>query len=130
MVLLIILNTSLLEPYKIQIKLNKLKRLLKLLINQNDLLWQLSIAMEILLLLGFWFKLGLRWLCWYYVGYVSITLVCYPLAKCWWKIKMVKKNKDVVMFCLKVLMAAWSKGFTLVCYAESFVGRKEGKKLL
>ena len=29
----------------------------------------------LLLLLGFWFKLVLRWLCWYYIGCVSITLV-------------------------------------------------------
>ena len=47
--------------------------------------------------------LVLRWLCWYYVG-------CYPLAKCWWKIKVVEKNEDVVRFYMKVLMAAWSKG--------------------
>ena len=61
--------------------------------------------------LGFWFKLVLRWLRWYYVG-------CYPLAKCWWKIKEREKNEDVVRFCMKVLMVAWSKGFTLV-YWES-----------
>ena len=52
---------------------------------------------------------------WFYVGYVGITLValilrwlrwyyvgCYPLAKCWWKIKVVEKNEDVVRFCMKV----------------------------
>ena len=54
-----------------------------------------------MLLLGFRFKLVLRWLGSYYVG-------CYPLAKCWWKIKVVEKNEDVVRFCMKVLMAAWS----------------------
>ena len=49
----------------------------------------------LLLLLGLWFKLVLRWSCWYYIGYVDITLValvflwlcwyfvgCYPLTKC------------------------------------------------
>ena len=48
-----------------------------------------------MLLLGSWLKLILRWLSWYYVGYVGITLVVlvlrwlcwyyvggYPLAKC------------------------------------------------
>ena len=34
------------------------------------------------------FKLVLRW---YFVG-------CYPLAKCWWKIKVLEKNEDVVRF--------------------------------
>ena len=94
----------------------------------------------LLLLLGLsWF---LRWLRWYYVG-------CYPLVKCWWKIKVVEKNEDVVRFCIMVLMAAWSKGvyavfffvfFRFLClmayqlalrwYAASLVGRKEGRKLL
>ena len=40
-----------------------------------------SIAMGILfflLLLGFWFKLVLRWLCWYYIGCIGITLVVIP----------------------------------------------------
>ena len=42
------------------------------------------------------------------VGFVSITLVAlvlrwyfvgsFPLAKCWWKIKVVEKNEDVVRF--------------------------------
>ena len=35
--------------------------------------------------------LVLHWLRWYFVG-------CYPLAKCWWKIKVVEKNEDVVRF--------------------------------
>ena len=41
--------------------------------------------------LGLRFKLILRWLHWHFVG-------CYPLAKCWWKIKVVEKNEDVVRF--------------------------------
>ena len=44
--------------------------------------------------LGLKFKLVLLvllWLRWYFVG-------CYPLAKCWWKIKVVEKNEDVVRF--------------------------------
>ena len=41
--------------------------------------------------LGLRFKLVLRWLRWYFVG-------CYPLAKCWWKIKVVEKNEGVVRF--------------------------------
>ena len=56
----------------------------------------------------------LHWLCLYYIGWVGITLVvlvwrwlrwyfvgsvgCYPFAKCWWKIKVVEKNEDVVRF--------------------------------
>ena len=40
--------------------------------------------------LGLRFKLVFRWLRWYFVG-------SYPLAKCWWKIKVVK-NEDVVRF--------------------------------
>ena len=46
----------------------------------------------IIIIIGvFRFKLVLRWLCWYYVD-------SYPLAKCWWKMKMVEKNEDVVRF--------------------------------
>ena len=41
--------------------------------------------MGILLLLGFRFKLDLRWPCWYYVGYVGITLVALVLHwLCWY----------------------------------------------
>ena len=60
----------------------------------------------IIIIIGFLclrFKLVSRWLRWYFVG-------CYPLAKCWWKIKVVEKNEDIVRFCTKGLMAAWSKG--------------------
>ena len=65
-------------------------------------------GITLLLLLGF---LGLRfklvllvllWLSWYCVG-------SYPRTKCWWKIKVVEKNENVVRFCTKGLMAAWSK---------------------
>ena len=55
--------------------------------------------------LGLRFKLVLRWLCWYYVGCIGISSVAlvfrwlrwyvvgnYPLAKCWWDIKVVEKS--------------------------------------
>ena len=51
-------------------------------------------------MLGFWFKVKVDFagitlvalvLRWYFVGR-------YPLAKCWWKIKVVEKNEDVVRF--------------------------------
>ena len=51
----------------------------------------------IIIIIGFFgwrFKLVLLvllWLSWYFVG-------SYPLAKCWWKIKVVEKNEDVVRF--------------------------------
>ena len=39
---------------------------------------------------------------------------------------MVKKNEDVVRFCIKGLMAARSKVFTLVCCEVSLEGKKVG----
>ena len=102
-----------------------------------------NIIIIIIMIIGvFRFKLVLRWLCWYYVGCVGISLVAlvfrwlrwyfagsYPLAKCWWKIKLVEKNEDVVRFCTKGLMAAWSKG-VYAGMLRGLVGRKEGRKLL
>ena len=102
--------------------------------------------------LGFWFSVGfvgitlavlvLRCLRWYFVGSVGNSLValvflwlrwyfvgCYPLGKYWWKIKVVEKNEDVVRFCIKVLMAAWSKG-VYTGMLRGLVVRKEGRKLL
>ena len=40
----------------------------------------MGITLLLFLLLGFrlWFKLVLRWLCWYYVGCVGISLVALP----------------------------------------------------
>ena len=65
------------------------------------------IIIIIVFLFCLWFKLVLLvllWLSWYFVG-------SYPLAKCWWKIKVVENNEDVARFCKKGLMAAWSKEF-------------------
>ena len=79
-----------------------------------------NIIIIIIVFLGLWFKLVLlvlRLLHWYFVG-------CYPLAKCWWKIKVVEKNEDVVRFCIKGLMAAWSKG-VYASMLRGLVGRKE-----
>ena len=70
----------------------------------------------------FRFKLVLHWLCWYFVG-------SYPLTKYWWKIKVVEKNEDVVRFCTKGLMAAWSKG-VYTDMLRGLIGKKEGRKLL
>ena len=50
------------------------------------------IIIIIIRFLGLGFKLVLLvllWWRWYFVG-------CYPLAKCWWKIKGVEKNDVVV----------------------------------
>ena len=75
--------------------------------------------------LGLGFKLVLLvllWWRWYFVG-------GYPLAICWWKIKVVEKNEGVVRFCIKVLIAAWSK-YVYAGMLRGLVVRKEGRKLL
>ena len=50
------------------------------------------IVIIILGFLGLGFKLVLLVLLWWHLVF------SYPLAKCWWKIKLVKKNEDIVRF--------------------------------
>ena len=42
--------------------------------------------------------IDLSWFCWYYFSLRWYYVGCYPLSKCWWKIKVVEKNEDVVRF--------------------------------
>ena len=82
---------------------------LRILTSQNAAIYSDGDSIINIMLVFFRFKLFLRWLCRYYVGCVGISLVAlvfrwlrwyfvgsYPLAKCWWKIKVVEKNEDVV----------------------------------
>ena len=50
----------------------------------NIIIGYLGLGFKLVLLVLLWWR-------WYFVGR-------YPLAKCWWKIKVVEKNEDFVRF--------------------------------